>query len=149
MGNTVLTTGADDLYKLVRSRKKISVEEAAKRLNIPDKTVHSLVDFFIEEKIFGIEYKFTTPYIYLSHEKTKKSSSSEGNFSKNLITKEQFFEKAKAKDISFDKIGKLWEKYLNENMSYIKDEFHTKARLRNISSQQMNNLWEKYLTYLR
>ena len=72
MTDNVLKTGVDELYELVMSRKKISVEEIAKILKIPDDTVQALVDFLVEEKIFGIEYKFTTPYVYISHEKGRK-----------------------------------------------------------------------------
>ena len=64
MGNEILKTSVDDLYELVESRKKISVDDAAKLLKLPVNIVQSLVDFLVEESIFGIEYKFTTPYIY-------------------------------------------------------------------------------------
>ena len=87
MNKNILKTSADDLYELVKSRKKISVEEAAKFLKLPVKTVHALVDFLVEEKIFGIEYKFTTPYIYLSEEYSKKMIGAERSFTKNMISK--------------------------------------------------------------
>ena len=86
MQNNVLKTSADDLYELVSSRKKISVEEAAKILKVPNNTVQALVDFLVEERIFGIEYKFTTPYIFISEEKEKKIEL-ESKLGKNQITK--------------------------------------------------------------
>ena len=106
MDNIILRTSADDLYELVKSRKKISVEEAAKILKIPDKVVQALVDFLVEEEIFGIEYKFTTPYVYISQEKEKKISL-ESKPKKELLKKEEFFQKAGTWNISSEKINDL------------------------------------------
>ena len=101
MENSTLKTGADDLYELVRLRKKISVEEAAKLLKISTKTAQSLVDFLVEEKIFGIEYKFTTPYIYISQEKEKKIEI-KANDSKKIITKSKQGKKNRAAGARFE-----------------------------------------------
>ncbi|MBI2208828.1 hypothetical protein HYU50_05015 [Candidatus Woesearchaeota archaeon] len=149
MVNDVLKTSADELHELVKSRKKISVEEAAKLLRMPINTVHALVDFLVEEKIFGIEYKFTTPYIYISQEHPKSGESFQGSFAKNMATKEEFFEKAKNWNISFDKIYEMWNKYIKENLDAIKKEFYMKAGLRGISGEDIDMLWEKYLSYLQ
>ncbi len=45
MDDNVLKTGADDLYELVKLKKKISVSDAAKKLNMQTEIVQSLVDF--------------------------------------------------------------------------------------------------------
>ncbi len=144
--DNVLKTSADDLYELVKSRKKISVEEAAKLLNIHANVVQSLVDFLVEERIFGIEYKFTTPYIYLSQEKEKKIIYESR---KKLITKDEFFKKAGRWNIEFEKINLMWKKYVDENINSIKEEFYTKAHSKNIPKEEIDNLWEKYFTHLQ
>lgn len=146
MNNNILRTSADDLYELVKTRKKISVEEAAKILRMPVKTVHALVEFLVEEKIFGIEYKFTTPYIYISEDPKGKKRSS---FAESLITKEEFFEKAKKRNIPFQRINELWKKYLGKNLKYIKGEFYAKASSKGLSKEKAELLWEKYLTHLQ
>ena len=147
----ILKTSADDLFELVKKRKKISVEEAAKILKLPQATVQALVDFLVEEKIFGLEYKFTTPYVYLSKEdfgKKPYKPHEKASFVKKLGTKEEFYEKAKQRSISHEKIGSLWKKYLNQNLEQIKEEFNQKAKLRNIPEEKIENLWKKYLLYL-
>ena len=148
MGNDTLRTSADELYEVVRSRKKISVEEAAKLLKIPTDTVQSLVDFLVEEKIFGLEYKFTTPYIYISQEKGKKIDL-ESSFAKKLITKEEFFKKADKWNVPSEKINYLWRKYIQENISSIKNDFYSKAQSKNIQKERIEVLWKKYLTHLQ
>lgn len=148
MDNNVLKTGADDLYELVKSRKKISVEDAAKLLKIPDDIVQSLVDFLVEEKIFGIEYKFTTPYIYLSQKK-QKDIGFQSIPPKKIIAKEEFFQKADKWNIPFEKINDLWKRYLQENISAIKEDFYTKAQSRNIQKEKIEDLWKEYLANLQ
>ena len=147
----ILKTSADELFDLVKKSKKISVEDAVKILKLPHKTVQGLVDFLVEEKIFGLEYKFTTPYIYLSKSDFgKKLTKITDKISpiKKLTTKEDFYAKAKQRGLSHEKIEGLWRKYLNQNLSYIKNEFFQKAKSRNVPENKIENLWMKYLSYL-
>ena len=145
----ILKTSADELFDLVKRRQKISVEEATKMLKLPQKTVQGLVDFLVEEKIFGLEYKFTTPYIYLGKEEFgKKTLSEKASFIAKLATKEGFYEKSKSRSIPHEKIESLWRRYLNENLHNIKDEFYQKAKSRNVPKEKIDALWKKYLSYL-
>jgi hypothetical protein len=147
MDNTVLKTSADDLYELVKSKNKISLEDAAKILNLPVNVVQGLVDFLVEDKIFGIEYKFTTPYIYLSNEKDEIAGS-QGKYVKKLLSKDDFYKKANRWNIPSQKMADLWKKYVEENLSVIKKEFYIKANSREIPKEKIDILWKKYLTYL-
>ena len=146
--DNLLKTSADDLYELVKEKKKISVDEAAKALRLPVNVVQSLVDFLVEEKLFGIEYKFTTPYIYISQNNPKEKSG-ELSFSKGIFTKEEFFERAKSTKMPFEKINEMWKRYIDGNISNLKEEFYSKARKRSLGKEKTDFLWGKYLTYLR
>ncbi len=154
MDNPILKTSADELYELVRSRKKMSVEEAAAILKIPINIVQSLVDFLVEERIFGIEYKFTTPYVYLSEKASKKAYvpiptlPNEGQSGKIISSKEDFYHKASHWNLPEEKVGILWKKYLQENISNIREVFYSKAHLRKIGEEKIAALWEKYQAYL-
>jgi len=152
MDGNVLTTSADELYNLVMSRKKISVEDASKILKLPMNIVQSLVDFLVEEKIFGMEYKFTTPYIYISQEKGKKvhpQMSIPGEKEEKPITKEEFYQKAGKWNIPAEKTDELWKKYASENIDYIKEVFYKKAESKNIQNEKIGMLWQKYLSKLQ
>ena len=148
MADFVLRTVADELLELVRKSKKISVEEAAKKLKMPVASVQALVDFLVEEKVFGIEYKFTTPYIYLYKEGIKEAREKEKSFAEGLITKEQFYEKAKAKKVPHEHIERMWRKYLQQNLTHIRDEFLRKSRQKKVPEGKIEDLWKKYLSYL-
>ncbi len=146
--DTLIRTVADELFDLVKQKHKISVEEAAKILKIPLATIQALVDFLVEEKIFGIEYKFTTPYIYLYKEGLESAKGKESSFTKGLITKEKFYEEAKRKNIPYENIEGMWRKYLQENMSHLREEFLKKAREKKVPEEKIEGLWTKYLGYL-
>ena len=146
--DNVLRTDADKLLDLVKKSKKISVEETAKKLNMPLASVQALVDFLVEEKVFGIEYKFTTPYVYLYKEGIKEAKVKEKSFTEGLITKEQFYEKAKEKSLPYEHIGGLWRKYIQENLVNLREEFNRKAREKQVPEEKIEELWDKYLSYL-
>ena len=146
--DTLLRTLADELLEVVKNTKKVSVEEAAKKLKVPIEAAQALVDFLVEEKIFGIEYKFTTPYIYLYKEGIKETKGKEKSFTKDLITKEQFYEKAKEKNVPYEHIAALWRKYLQQNLVHIREEFLRKAKEKKVAEDKVEGLWKKYLSYL-
>ena len=133
------------IYYAKKKKKKISVDDAAKALKIDEQTIQSLVDFLVEERIFGIEYKFTTPYIYLSKEKKNLSPHTH---KKTFISKEEFFERAEKRKLSLGKITELWRQYIDMNMTNIKSEFYIKSHARHLSQSKIEELWGKYLRHL-
>jgi phage antirepressor YoqD-like protein len=146
--DSTLKTIADELVELVKRSKKISVEEAAKKLKMPLSTAQSLVDFLVEERIFGIEYKFTTPYIYLYKEEISGAKVKDKSLTKGLVTKDQFYQKAREKKVPYEYIEGLWRKYLQQNLTVIREEFLKKSREKGIPEDRIEELWNKYLKYL-
>ena len=144
----ILRTVADELLELVRKSRKISVEDAAKALKMPIASVQALVDFLVEEKVIGIEYKFTTPYIYLYREGIKEAKQKEKSFAEGLITKDQFYTKAKTKKVPHENIGGMWRKYLQQNLAHIREEFMRNARQKKVPEENMEELLKKYISYL-
>lgn len=146
--DSIIRTAADELFELIKNKKKLSVEEAAKIMKIPLQTVQALVDFLVEEKVFGIEYKFTTPYVYLYNEGIKEAKKKERSFTKGLVTKEEFYEKAKKRSVPYEYIEGLWRKYLKQNITKLREEFITKSKEKKIPEYRIEELWQKYLNYL-
>ncbi|MFT4310560.1 MAG: hypothetical protein ACMXYC_02920 [Candidatus Woesearchaeota archaeon] len=134
-------TGVDDLLRLVKEKKKLSVAEAAKHLKMHEKVVQSWIDFLIEEGVLGIEYKFITPYVYMNEHSPNKLLLQNKD---TLQLKDEFFEKAKKRNLSADKTAVLWKQYVQENMDTIHEEFVKKARERNISNDRLQQLWGIY-----
>jgi len=146
--DSLIRTSADELFDLVGKSSKISVEDAAKQLKLPLATVQALVDFLVEDRIFGIEYKFTTPYIYMHKGGPKELRGREKSFTKGLVTKEQFYQKAKEKKMPYQHIEGMWRKYLQQNLVHIREEFLRKAKEKKVPEDKVEELWKRYLYYL-
>lgn len=140
-----LKTEVDAFLELIKKNKKVSLIDAAKEMNVPLQTIQLWTDFLVEEGIVGIEYKFTTPYVFMQEEKKGKSALGFIGFD----TKEVFYEKAKKKGIKESQIRLLWLKYLNANEESIKKVFEDKCRERSIPSHRVPLLWKKYSAYLK
>jgi hypothetical protein len=141
--NKALRTSADDLIEVIRRHKKMSVEDLAKVLRISLQSVQAMVDFLVEEKVLDIEYKFTTPYVYLNEGKKADQKGFGGSFSKD-----EFFSKAREKGVTEDEIASLWKRYLAQNLPSIRQDFMTKAYAHGASAEHAEELWQKYLAYL-
>jgi hypothetical protein len=129
-------TGVDSLIALLDKFKKVSLEEASQKLQLPLHIVQEWVDFLVEEQVVGLEYKFITPYIYLLKPEEVHDS--------DIDEKETFFAKAKAKNISADQTLALWRDYVKTNRERIKQTFYQKAREKNLSPTQIDGLFAKY-----
>jgi len=140
-----LKTEVDAFLELVKKYRKMSLIDAAKEMNVPVQTIQLWADFLVEEGILGIEYKFTTPYVFILEEKKGKGGLGFIGFD----TKEVFYDKAKKKGIKEQQSRILWLKYLNANEDSMKKVFEDKARERGIPSQKVPTLWKKYYAYLK
>ncbi|MEM4267380.1 MAG: hypothetical protein QXK37_00960 [Candidatus Woesearchaeota archaeon] len=144
-GDVFLKTDVDQFLELIRKNKRISLSEASKALNIPFATVQAWTDFLVEEKIIGIEYKFTTPYVFLNTEAAEKLDMPHLGFE----TKDEFYKKARKKGMSENQIKLLWLKYVNMNKNTIKQVFFERARERGLTNtEKIEEFWQKYLKYL-
>ncbi|MFW5746480.1 MAG: hypothetical protein ACOCWQ_02935 [Nanoarchaeota archaeon] len=141
MNGSTVETGVDELLKLVKQRQKISVAEASRILKVPESAVQSWVDFLIEEEILGVEYKFITPYIYINEHSSHKLQRQNKD---TLLLKEEFFEKAKRRNLPAGRINILWKQYVQENLISIKQEFVQKAQSKGLGQQKIEALWNTY-----
>jgi len=141
----VLRTEVDSFLELIKRNKKISLQDAAKEMKVPLQTVQAWADFLVEEGIVGIEYKFTTPYVFTEEKKTLKGHLGYLGFD----TKEVFYEKARKREIEESQIRLLWMKYLAANEESMKTVFEDKCRERQLPQHKVDLLWKKYYTYLK
>jgi len=141
----MLRTDVDEFLDIIKKKGRISLGEASKALNIPLKTVQAWADFLVEEKIIGIEYKFTTPYVFMNIEQNEKN---EFKQYMQFDTKDDFFEKAEHKGLNAGQAKLLWLKYLNLNKTSMKTVFYQKAHDRGLDKIKSDVLWKRYLKYL-
>ena len=82
-----ITTGVDNLVQVVSQKKRISIAEAAKYLEVPRELIEEWADFLEEKGAVKIEYKFTTPYLVLAEATERQVSKNK----KAFTTKKEAF----------------------------------------------------------
>jgi len=146
MAEELIKTGVDELLDLLKYSSKIPLSEAAKKLNVSLDVIQAWVDFLVEESIIGIEYKFTTPYIYLNKALEQKSTESEQAIDDSSVDifyfKKLFWEKAKKNNIPASKIDLLWKNHLLQELELKKKYFFFEAQTRKI--RDIEEVWKTY-----
>jgi len=143
MGQEFVTTHVDDLLAYLKGKDRVSLQDAATALGVPVSTVQAWADFLVEEKILGIEYKFTKPYIYLNQDQAPVAKAEVIEPAPSIIqVKTEYAAKAKASQISEDKVAALWQQHLREALKRKENYFMEQASRRNAANPR--KLWEMY-----
>ncbi len=144
MGEEVVRTGVDDLLDILAHSAKVPLTEVATKLKVDANVIQAWVDFLVEEGIVGIEYRFTTPYIYLNKVvDDKKDESKEEDEKVNIqYFKRQFWEKAKSNNIPESQVEMLWKNHIVQAMELQKKYFFFEAQRRKL--QKPEDLWKEY-----
>ncbi len=125
-------TGVDDLMRVVQAEKKISVPNIAKRLNLSEKVVQSWVDFLVEEHLLGIEYKFTTPYVFsLQKQRPRRAVDEEAYVLSDF--KDVFITYCQQKQIPEEQHQQMWREHLDSVVQSQKTFFAEECNRRGIS----------------
>lgn len=78
-----ITTAVDSLVELINAKKRISLEDAAHELGLPEHIINEWAVFLEEEKILNIEYQFTTPFLVIR----AKESNEKEDYSRDIEIK--------------------------------------------------------------
>jgi hypothetical protein len=143
MAEEVVKTGVDDLLELLERSTKIPLSDAAAKLKVDAGVIQAWVDFLVEEGIVGIEYKFTTPYIYMN--KTVNTNKPEDFKEENInmqYFKRQFWAKARIKNIPEEQIEMLWKNHIAQALELQKKYFFFEVQRRKLPKAE--ELWKEY-----
>lgn len=137
MGKGQITTGVDDLIEYLKGKDRVAMQDVATVLDLPLETIQSWVDFLVEEKILGIEYKFTKPYIYINKESTKQRPKLIEETALSLEdVKHEYFEHARQKRIPEQKIAELWMTHVQEALLHKRAYFLEQAQARRVKDAE-------------
>jgi len=144
MTDELVRTGVDELLDLLAHNVKMPLTEVATKLKVDVGVVQAWVDFLVEESIVGIEYKFTTPFIYLNkvvEKKVDEDSAKEDKYNIQYF-KKQFWEKAKTNNIPMDQTEMLWKNHITQALDLEKKYFFFEAQRRKLANA--DQLWQEY-----
>ncbi|MBN1157479.1 hypothetical protein JXA85_07695 [Candidatus Woesearchaeota archaeon] len=124
----VVTTEVDSLIDLVKKKKRISFEDAAAALRLPQKTIESWAAFLEEEGELAIDYKFTTPFLVDVSDKNKaanegKQGSEYIQPNKRISNIESFLKQVQGEILKgeFDEAYKALNSFHSESKSLFED----------------------------
>lgn len=142
MADEVVRTGVDELLDLLSKSTKVPLTEVATKLNIDIGIVQAWVDFLVEEGIIGIEYKFTTPYVYMNKTVDKKQDKNQDENYNIQYFKKQFWDKARSNNIPDEQIEMLWKNHVIQALELQKKYFFFEAQRRKLNDA--DKLWKEY-----
>lgn len=143
MVDGIVTTGVDDLLDLLKKTDKIPIFDAAKQLKVPVDTLQSWVDFLVEEKIIGLEYKFTKPFIYFNRDVATKQNNSLPSLSE---IKSIYIKRAKEKKIPEQQIMTLWDAHVKQELAFMEPYFNERAQKKGVQDLlKRKKLWTAYV----
>jgi hypothetical protein len=143
MVDETIQTDVDKLLQLLEQKGEMSLIDAAKSLNVPLKTIQAWVDFLVEEKIIGVEYKFTSSHIYLNKGENTLTKKKKEEFNLNMkYFYDNFVRRARENKIPESKIHSLWENHLINKLDLVKSFFYDEAKKRTIVD--IDTLWDEY-----
>lgn len=134
-------TGVDRMMSILEKGRKLSLTELSERLKIPESTLQLWVDFLVEERVLGIEYKFTKPYVFMNKKTTSVAVVSDEAIDITFYKKE-FFEGAKRRQIPANKIPDLWTHHLDEAIEKQREFFAREAK--RLSLYNVPEIFNKY-----
>ena len=121
-----METGVDRMMSVLEEKGKLSLTDLAKALEMPEGTLQLWVDFLVEERILGVEYKFTKPFVFLNKKQEKKAIVQE--LPEVDFFKKEFFEEAKKRQIPTNQILDLWQNHLDEAIEKQKEFFSVRQK---------------------
>ena len=144
-----IETSVDELIALLQSVDKLSLADAAKKLNVPLEVVQLWVDFLVEEKILGVEYKFTVPYVYLNKVAPEALTVEVEDKDVTLdFFKEEFSRQAVHSNIvnnpKSPQLLSLWRNHLTNELDRKKDFFYNECAKRKLTDT--DTLWLEFTT---
>ncbi len=124
-----ITTGIDKLVQLINRRSEISLEEAAKELNVDKSVLEDWVEVLEAEKLVKVNYKFSNMFITTSKTTSKDTLKTAAHV---VSQKEAFNRKIDATLHALDSETAGYDKVRSEFISIQK---HIKGELKTVRSE--------------
>lgn len=140
MPSKVLLTPVDELVNIVKNNNHCSITFLSEQLKIPKEIIEKWLTILEEYDVVNVHYRGLEGFVdFTKKEKDDKS----GNLDVDNI-KTVFIEKAKLKNLDYNQIKILWNKFIEENEENLKLEFSNKAKSDGYEQNRIDKAWTKY-----
>ena len=135
--NQVIETGVDSMLRILEVSGKIELKELANQLNAKYSLVEEWVKFLVEEHIVAIEYKFTTPYVYMLKEEKDSISQPDTAYEKEV----DYGYEERLTEVA-NKGRTTWEGQVQNVLTSKESFFYNEASRRELN--KVDELWTEY-----
>lgn len=141
MLNKILRTPVDDLVDILNESGKVKISSLVSKLKIPTEYIERWLVILEEYGIIKLKYVGFEGYASIVKKQEKKKIN--GNIDIDKL-KESFLKKSHLKNLSSEKIEKLWVIFLEKYNGEIKNIFEEKAKSKGYTSKKIELAWLKY-----
>lgn len=141
MLSKVLSTPVDDLVNLVKTNNNCSISFLKTKLNVPIEILERWLVVLEEYNVLRVKYKGFEGFVTISQETKLIKDKDKINVEK---LKEVFIEKAKNKNLSYEKMKKIWPLFVMKYETDIKDLFEDRAKDIGYETPKIEKAWSKY-----
>ncbi|MCA9459323.1 MAG: hypothetical protein KC550_02125 [Nanoarchaeota archaeon] len=142
MLSKILSTPVDDMVDLVEKNPNCSVSFLQQSLKVTTEIIEKWIIVLEEFKILTVQYKGFEGFVDI-HPQKKEKTSKRGKIDLDRL-KDEFIERSKLKNYSFDKMKKLWPVFILEYKDEIKELFYEKAKIAGYDARKIEAAWKKY-----
>lgn len=141
MLNKVLLTPVDNMVEIVKQNNKCSITFLKNKLNLPSEIIERWLTILEEYKVLNVHYQGLEGYVSVINQSKLKGFTNEIDISK---LKENFVERSKLKEMSYEKMKNLWPVFILEYDSEIKLLFYEKAKKIGYEREKIDKAWMKF-----
>lgn len=140
MLSKTLLTSVDHLVEYVKDHNNCNMTDLKKEINVSTDLLEKWVTILEEYGVLKVKYKGLDAYVQFTEKETKEEKKS---YDLELF-RDLFIRKCKTKNMSYDKIKKVWPLFVSENEEEMKDMFAKKAKSEGMDMEKINVAWERY-----
>lgn len=141
MLSKVLSTPVDDLVNLVKEHNNCSISYLRGVLNVPSEILERWLVVLEEYNVLRVKYKGFEGYVTLTQNTKEEKNKDRINVEK---LKEVFIDKAKSKNINYEKMKTIWPMFVKKYELEIKDLFEDRAKDIGYETVKIEKAWAKY-----
>ena len=144
MLNKVLSTPIDNLVEIVKRTGTCKLSYLNNELNVSPSILDKWLVILEEYDVLTVKYSGLDGYVrYIEKIEIEEVKSKSEIIDANHL-KIDFTKKARMKNLSTDKIKKIWPQFIKKYEEEIKENFLSIAQKRGHEPEKVNKAWKKY-----
>ena len=140
----LLYTPVDQLVEIVRQQQPCSINYLQNQLNTSAEIVERWLTVLEEYEVIHVRYKGFEGYVSLTKKEKEKQTKKKENEVDVEKLKDQFIQRCKEQNLSYEQIKELWPEFIKEYENEIQELFTKKARTMGYDPKRIDTAWKRF-----